>query len=77
MKNPIIEIFENIDDAEILKAVKEIQIDSETGIISSDGVVRKYAMLVHDTYKGAFSMDLLMSEINILRQAAYRWADKN
>jgi len=75
MKNPITEMFENIPDDELLTAVKEIESVPKTGIISTDGVVRKYAHLIHDKYKGNMPMDLLMSEIGIIREAAYRWAD--
>jgi len=70
--NQITQLFENISDEELRQGVLEIQNDSKTGIIC-DGVVRKYARLMSEIIGHCYSTDLMTSEINILKMAAYRW----
>lgn len=70
--NKIVDLFQKIDDIELQKAVNEIKEDNDTGIIR-DGVVRKYAKLSADITGNNISTELFMTEINILRQAAFRW----
>lgn len=70
-------LFENISDEELLLAVSEIKEDSESGIIR-EGVVRKYSKLACEmTNEPRLSTHLYLSEISILKQAAFRWLKAN
>ena len=72
MKKEIKELFEGISDDELKQAIQEIKEDGETGFIR-EGVVREYAKLCSDIIGISTYTDLLMTEMCLLREAAYRW----
>ena len=72
--NAITQLFKDISDDELAQAVSEIREDSASGIIC-DGVVRKYTKLIKEITGLDNNMDLFFSEINLLREAAYRWVN--
>jgi hypothetical protein len=73
MRNKIDEIFENISNDELKQGILEIKEDGEKGFIRN-GVVRKYAKITSEIIGKSVSLDLFMTELNLLRQASYRWA---
>lgn len=76
MENPIVKLFENISEEELKKAILEIKKDNLTGIIHEGGIVRKYAKLIGNITDEPISANLMMSQINLLKEAAFRWVDK-
>jgi len=74
-KNKITELFSSISNEELKQAIKEIKEDGEIGIIRFGGVVRKYTELTIKITGDFTSLILFMTEINLLREAAYRWID--
>ena len=72
VENPISKIFNDISDEELRQGITEMQEDDKTGF-TRDGVVRKYAHETMNITSENFSSVLLMTQINLLRQAAYRW----
>lgn len=70
--NPITKLFSEIPDEELRQGILEIKEDGVTGIVR-DGVVRKYAKKIGELTGNNMSIDLFMTEINILRQGALRW----
>lgn len=72
--NKISKLFEDMSNDELNLAITEIREDGASGIIR-DGVVRKYARLSGEIAETPMSNLLIFTEINILRQAAFRWHD--
>jgi len=70
--NKITKLFEDMSNDELKLAITEIKEDGASGIIR-DGVVRKYARLSGEITESPMSNLLIFTEINILRQAAFRW----
>lgn len=73
--NPIKKMFDDISDAELCDAISEIKESETNGIIKKDGIVRKYSKLSGEITGGATTTDFYMVQINLLKQAAYRWVD--
>lgn len=71
-ENPINKLFKEISDEELRQSIREIQEDEKTGFIC-DGVVRKYAKETVSITGESFSSILMHTQINLLREAAYRW----
>lgn len=71
--NPIVELFSKISDEELHQAIKDIKSAQDTGIYSEDSIVRKCAHKVREITNQVTSLDLLSSEISLLREAANRW----
>jgi hypothetical protein len=72
--NKINELFNNISDEEIRQGIMEIKKDEGTGLICN-GIVRKYSKIVGDMTGNNGTVLLMLTEINILRQGAYRWVN--
>lgn len=73
MLNPIKELFESISDDELKLIIKEIKEDAPTGIIRTNGGIRRYAKKVTDITGNSVSTDLFITEMNLLREAAFRF----
>ncbi len=72
--NKLGELFYNIPDEELKQAIIELDEDGVKGIYRTDGLLRKYAKLASDIISNGNATDLFMTEINLLRQGALRWA---
>jgi hypothetical protein len=72
--NTVTKIFQDIPDDELKLAVLEIAKSDTTGIMESDSIVRKYAKITTEVTNNSTSTDLFMVQINLLKQAAFRWA---
>lgn len=72
--NELVKLFQNIPDNELKQAILEIKESDATGYVKEDGYVRKYAKLSGEITGGFTTTDFYMTTINLLKQAAYRWA---
>ena len=70
--NKVLEVFEQISSEELRRAIAEIKTAESTGIIE-EGIVRKYANIVSGITGNPISTELFMTQMNLLRQAAFRW----
>ncbi len=76
--NKLKELFKNISDTELKLAIEEIRTADDTdGIISSEGVVRKYARLSGEITNGETLSDFLLVQVNLLKEASFRWVKIN
>ncbi len=73
--NKITEIFQSISNQELNSAILEIKQSEKDGIIPLSGVVRKYANKVSEITGNSISTDLFMTQMNLIKQAAFRWID--
>lgn len=73
--NKIVELFENISDEDLKKAVLELKESDKTGYIKEGGYVRKYAKLTGDITNSFTTTDFFMTTVNLLKQAAFRWSN--
>lgn len=69
--NQIQQMYNAISNEELMEAIREIQQSEETGIIGH--TVRKYARASSIITNSETSTELLMTQINLLKQAAFRW----
>lgn len=73
MESPILKLFSDLTDEDLVLAIAEIKENSKNGFIKDDGFVREMARKMKEITMVEGSMDLTFSEINLLREAAYRW----
>jgi hypothetical protein len=72
MINEVTKVFSEMTDLELVQAVQEIKEDSPQGIIR-EGLVREKCKMVHQIVGGNVYEHLLLAEVSILREAAYRF----
>ncbi len=73
MINEVTKIFSEMTDLELVQAIREMKEDSPKGIIREDGVVREICKMVNQIIGGNVCEQLMMTEMSILREAAYRF----
>jgi hypothetical protein len=73
MNNQVTKIFEDMTDMELALFVQEMKEDSPQGIIRMDGIVRQKCRMVYDIVGGGVYDHLLMVQLSILQEAAYRF----
>ena len=73
MNNQVTKIFTDMTDMELSQVITEIKEDSPQGIIRMDGVIRDKCRMVYDIVGGSVYDHLLMVQLSILREAAYRF----
>jgi ribonuclease HI len=71
--NKVLQVFEQISDEELRRAIAEIKISENSGIIETNSVVRKYANTISGITGNPPSNELFMTQMSLLRQAAFRW----
>lgn len=74
--NEVIKLFSEISDEELKNAIQEIKDGEKDGIIIGNGIVRKYAELTRDITGQDTSSNLFSTQINLLKQASFRWISK-
>ncbi len=78
MKNPIMKIFSDLTDMELVTAIHEIQQDEPNGIIRANGYVRKLNQKVMEiTNETNYSVHLTSVVVGLFKEAAYRYAKSN
>ena len=73
MNNQVTKIFTDIELSQFISEMKE---DSPQGIIRMDGVVRNKCRMVHEIVGGGVYDHLLMVQLSIFQEAAYRFTPK-
>jgi microcompartment protein CcmK/EutM len=73
MNNQVTKIFEDMTDMELVLFVQEMKEDSPQGIIRENGITRQKCRMVYDIVGGGVNDYLLMVQISILQEAAYRF----
>jgi len=71
--NKITEIFKNISDEELQIAIEEIKTTDETGIVGS---IAKMYMKQCNAIMQTNANNLLLVQMNLLKEAAYRWINQ-
>ena len=72
MKNVITQYFENISDSDLKSAIIEIRYSDDSGYIGD--IVRGHAKKISElTNNVQTTLDLTMAQINLMKQASYRW----
>jgi len=73
MENQVTKIFTDMDNLELVQAIREMKEDGPQGIIRSGGVVREKCEEVHKIVGGNTYEHLMMVQFAILQEAAYRF----
>ena len=73
MNNQVTKIFTDMTDMELSQVITEIKEDSLQGIIRMDGIVRDKCKMVHEIVGGGVYEHMLMVQVSILQEAAYRF----
>lgn len=73
--NKIRELFSSMNDDELVNAIAEIKQSEETGLVGD--IVREMSRRTGEITGGFTATDFLMTQINILKEAAYRWCPNN
>jgi len=73
--NKIKELFQKITSKELKEVILEIRESDKTGFIKEEGYVRKYGKLTGEITGGFTTTDLYMVQLNLLKEAAYRWSE--
>lgn len=77
MASPIQNIFKNIPDEELKESIKEIMESDITGFVKSHGLITKYVdKIMEITHESSVSTSMHV-QINLMKEASYRWAIKN
>jgi oligoribonuclease (3'-5' exoribonuclease) len=73
MLNEVTKIFSDMTDEELVLVIDEMREDDPLGIIRENGIVRSKCKMVHDIVGGNTYEHLMMVQVSILREAAYRF----
>ncbi len=73
MNNQVTRVFSEMTDFELSKAIREMKEDGSKGIIREGGVIREKCKMVYQIVGGNVYEHLLLAEVSILREAAYRF----
>ena len=63
-------------DMELSKVISEIKEDSPQGIIRMDSIIRDKCKMVHEIVGGGVYDHMLMVQVSIIQEAAYRFTPK-
>ena len=69
--NKVKELFASMSDDELKAAVQELKQSEETGLVGD--VIREWAKKSGEITGGFTTTDFSMTQINILKEAAFRW----
>ena len=73
--NPIKQLFSDLSDEELILTINEIKECDVTGILPDNSNVRELCRESAKITNMDVSSNLLMVQINILKEGAYRWLD--
>lgn len=71
--NAIKQLYSSMTDDQLREALEEIRQSEATGLVGE--IVRHWAKKSGDLTGGFTATDFFMTQINIMREAAYRWLD--
>lgn len=69
--NKLQELFKSMTDAELKSAIEEIKQNEDTGLIGDK--IRECAKKSGEITGGFTTSDFYMTQMNILKEAAFRW----
>ena len=72
-ENPIVKLFSNLSDEDVMQALNEYIEAESTGIFSDDSMVRKLARQCSEITLMDTSSNLLMVQMNVLIEGSLRW----
>ncbi len=73
MENEVKKVFENMSDSELSQAIYEMKKDGSQGIIREEGVIQNKCKIVREIAGGTYQQHLMMVQVSILQEAAYRF----
>ena len=73
MTNKETKIFSDMTDEELVLVIAEMKEDDPQGIIRENGIVRSKCKMVHNITGGNIYEHLMMVQISIIKEAAYRF----
>ena len=73
MLNEVTKIFSDMTDEELVLVIDEMREDDPLGIIRENGIVRSKCKMVQDIVGGNTYEHLMMVQVSILRESAYRF----
>jgi oligoribonuclease (3'-5' exoribonuclease) len=73
MTNKVTKIFSDMTDEELVLVIAEMKEDDPQGIIRENGIVRSKCKMVHNITGGNIYEHLMMVQISIIKEAAYRF----
>ena len=73
MTNKVTKIFSDMTDEELVLVIAEMKEDDPQGIIRENGIVRSKCKIVHNITGGNIYEHLMMVQISIIKEAAYRF----
>lgn len=73
--NKVKELFSSMTDDELRVAIEELKRSEETGFVGD--IVREWARKTGEITGGFTATDFFMTQISILKEAAFRWCPKN
>jgi hypothetical protein len=76
MNNQVTKIFTDMTDIELSQFISEMKEDSPQGIIRMDGIIRQKCRMVYEIVGGGVYDHLLMVQLSILQESAYRFTPK-
>lgn len=74
--NPITELYKNLHDVELKIMVEEIREAEKTGTFGNDSEIRKLCRKTSEITGMDVSSNLLMVQMGVLKEAAFRWLEK-
>lgn len=69
--NKIKEMFSKMTDSELKKAIDELRESEDSGLIGD--TIREWARKSGEITGGFTNTDFFMTQVNILKEAAFRW----
>jgi hypothetical protein len=69
--NKVKELFASMSDDELKAAVQELKQSEKTGLVGD--IIREWAKKSGEITGGFTTTDFFMTQINILKEAAFRW----
>lgn len=69
--NKIKELFKSMTDDELKSAVEELKRSEDTGLVGD--TIREWARKSGEITGGFTTTDFFMTQVNILKEAAFRW----
>ena len=73
--NPIKQLFSDLSDEELILTINEIKESDVTGVFPDNSNVRALCQESANITNMDVSSNLLMVQLNILKEGAYRWLD--
>ena len=74
--NPIKQLYSDLTNVELEVLVKEIRESEKTGVFPKESEIRILCRKTSEITKMDVSSNLLMVQLGVLKEAAFRWLEK-